>query len=425
MNLRIAIAASVGLACLGASPASASWSKPAVLQAACHQKSVFNCVSEPAPRVAVNTRGRAVVAWVNAKQHVLAAAVDRAPKVGKATDLGVGLRPAVAIAANGRSVVVFSRGGRLWFARRKPHYSFTKPAVLTPKGSRLGDDDAKLIGQPDDSTVVLYENAYRTTAGKYVTRLRSVVLPAAGKAGAVRDFGRGFLDHDSFRAGQDGSGAACCLSPANRLLVYRHASGWSVLAAPLTRTERIETVATGNRATVLGVVDVHRSGDAGALGVPQLFEADAAGAFGPPVVAPISSPTKSFGPVVAVDGSNRTVLVYQEKAAASAFSRTAPIYAVVNGGVPQTIDTERGYQPAVAPLGSSAIVTWQAPGNKWRVSISSGPRFNRVSAPSGPGPSNVGEDFNYNHDMAVAGGSVVLAWTAKDASIRFSFGSFR
>jgi hypothetical protein len=418
MKLRIATVTAAALA-VAASPALASWSKPAVLQGACHNpKGAFYCVSEPAPRAAVNAKGRTIVAWVDRRQRVWAALADSHGRAGRATNLGIGLRPSVAMADDGNAVVVFSRRGQLRFARRAPGHGFNSPRDLTPKGSKNGDEDPQLVAEPDGAVVVLYENSYRDSKGKYFVRLRSVTLPRSGAATNPIDFGRGGLGHDSFRARTDGTAAACCLQ--NRVLVYR--DGWSTLTAPLSQTEQIETVATRGRVAALGAIDVARSGDAGTLGNPELLAATDS-AFGPKTVAPVASRTKAFGPIAGIDGSGRLLLVYQEKTAPSSFSRSAPVYVQVNGGGPQTLDTERGFQPAVGPLGDSAIVTWQVAG-KWRAAISDGPRFNRVSSPSGPGPSLVGQDFYYNHDMATAGRYAVLVWTAKDASIRLSVGRF-
>lgn len=429
-----------GLALAVPQTASAHWTKPSILDRGCG-KPAYNCTNEPAPRAAVNARGQTAVAWVDRQMRVRVAAARATGRFGTPVTLGKGLRPAVAVTASGTQIVVWSDGRRLRFARRTPGHRFSHPAQLATPGSKIGDDDAKLAVQPDGSTLVVYQNAWRDSRGTYSTRLRNVVISAAGHAGAVQTLGSGRLNHDSFRASSSGQAAVCCLaSPAvanapaslgnaprfTTVASYAPGTGWSTITPPLGPSEAVETVGPGTGAVALGTIDVHRRGDAGAFGLPGLLRLRADGTFAPALAAPVVSANRAFGPVVAIDRAGRDVLVYQEKTRAAPFSRSAPVYAVTAtpggaAGARQLLDGNDAYLPLVRSYRDGAIAAWETPRNRWRVSIERGGAFTRAPAPSG-GPSRVGEDFNYSRDMSTGGRYVVLCWTAIDGSIRASTG---
>ncbi len=148
--------------------------------------------------------------------------------------------------------------------------------------------------------------------------------------------------------------------------------------------------------------------------------------FAAPLVAPVVSATRAFGPVVAIGGAGENVLVYQEKSAPAAFSRSAPVYAVTGPragafGARQVLDQGLARQPAVRTYGTGAVAAWEAPGHRWGIAIERGGLFRPAPAPAG-GPSNVGEDFNYSRDIATAARYVALTWTAIDGTVRVSIG---
>ena len=110
----------LALLALTAAPArAATWSVPSAFdRATCDPPEA--CVTEPAPRVAVNARGQAVAAWVDTKNRVRVAVATRPGRFGAATTLAKsGLRPSPAIAANGTVTVVWEQGEALRFARGK------------------------------------------------------------------------------------------------------------------------------------------------------------------------------------------------------------------------------------------------------------------------------------------------------------------
>jgi hypothetical protein len=91
-------------------------------------------------------------------------------------------------------------------------------------------------------------------------------------------------------------------------------------------------------------------------------------------------------------------------------------------GARQVLDRGLAHEPAVSAVRDGAVAAWQAPGNRWRVSIEHNGRFQRAETPAGRGRSTVGEDFNYSHDMAANGRYVARTWTALDGSVRASVG---
>ena len=427
------VAAGAALLAVGAAPAgAATWSAPkAYDKPAASCTSPLGCVTEPAPRVAVDARGAAVAAWVDPHERVRVAVASRPGRFGAAATLGGGLRPTAAVAPDGTATVVWlGAHGTLRFARRRPGaHRFGPSARLAAPGGRRGDDSAKAAAEPDGSTVVVYESG---------DGVRTVTISAAGRPGAPTTLGDGGFDHDSVRAAPDGTLVACCIAPppvsdpnqpphtAAKVAVYRAATGWRLVSAAPIGRDAIETVFGTATGLVLGTVKVAQGGDAGVLGVPGLARAEAGDVLTAPLPAPMDRPDRGLAPDVAIDGSGRSVLLFEEKARAQAFSRAAPVYASVAAArataLPhrRRLDARLGYEPAVRPLGTGAIGVWQDPGHRWGVAVEQGGTFRPAAAPAGPGPSTLGEDFSYAYDLEASGAHAVLAWVASDGSIRVS-----
>ena len=195
------------------------------------------CVTEPAPRVAVNARGQAVAAWVDTKKRVRVAVATRPGRFGAATTLAEsGLRPSPAIAADGTVTVVWEQGEALRFARGKAG-RFGRSKLLAPRTSKREDGSAHAAAQADGSVVVVYESD---------DDLRTVTLSPAGRPSAPVTLGKGGFGHDSVRVAADGTLAACCVEPvapdtAPKVAVHRGA--WGLIPAPdIGEDRRIETV---------------------------------------------------------------------------------------------------------------------------------------------------------------------------------------
>ncbi|MEA2220004.1 MAG: hypothetical protein QOJ35_2630 [Solirubrobacteraceae bacterium] len=432
----LAVLVLLAASAMPSSAAARAWSAPGVLLAACGARG-YNCVAESAPRAAVNARGTTLVAWVSGgpKAHVQVAAAGPGGRFERPITMGVGLRPSVAVARGGVEVVVWEGTSGLMFARRAPSHRFSRARPLLGTGATRYDGSPKLAAQPDGGTLVVYGSR---------TGLHSVLISPAGRPGSPRELGLGSLKHDSFRAAPNGQVAVCCMtppaaavpplpalpppSPPTPVALYAPGAGWSILTPPLAAGTEVETVGPGAGAVALGTIDVQGGGEVGTQGVPGLLRIGPGGTFAPNRTGPVRSARRALGPVVAIDGSDRDVLVYQEKDRPAAFSRDAPVYAVVSNplspfGARQVLDRGLAHEPAVSAYRDGAVAAWQAPGNRWRVSVERDGRFERAQVPAGPGPSMVGEDFNYSHDMAADGRYVVLAWTALDGSVRASVGT--
>jgi hypothetical protein len=378
------------------------------------------CVSETAPRVAVNARGAAVATWVDGTHgnadRVRVALTGGVGRFGRAATLARGLRPFPAIAADGAVTVVWTGDRRLQFARR--------PAGATRFGRARtlarDADSAYAAAQADGSVVVVFESH----AG-----LATRTISPRGVPGAERVLGRGGFGHDTVRVAPDGTLAACCVTPRNddpnvpadtaeKVAVFRAAAGWQLLSADgLGDRDAIESVFADATDQIAGFVRVHTGGDAGVLGEPGFVRSAGASSLVAPSLVPGVKPTRGLAPSATIDGAGRSVLVYQEKARAEAFSREAPVYASLGAGR-QRLDAGDGYQPAVRPLADGAIATWRHAPDRWRVAIEHDGRFRAAPVPSGRGPSYPGEDFSYNHDLATSGHHAVLAWTGRDGGVR-------
>jgi hypothetical protein len=405
----------LALLALGAAPAhAASWSTPQAFdRATCNPPEA--CVTEPAPRVAVNARGQAVAAWIDTKDRVRVAVASRPGRFGAPRTLAKsGLRPSPTIAPNGMVTVIWEQGEALRFARGRAG-RFSGAKRLAPRTTRE-DSSAHAAAQADGAVVVIYESD---------DELRTVELSRAGRPGAPAALGEGGFGRDDVRVAEDGTVAACCVVPAApdpspRVAVYR--DEWRLVATPAVQeTERVESVFADAGGLTVGLLDVRTEGDAGASGIPGSSVAGADDVFGTPRWASVSKPTRGLEPAVTLDGSGRGVLVYQEKTGPRAFSRVAPVYASVAGRRARRLTSKQAYVPTVRPLGSGAIAVWQEPGEEWGVAIERGGRFASAPSPSGPGPDpGLGEDFHYAFDIATSGAYAVLTWIAADGSVRVS-----
>lgn len=379
---------------LMAAPASAAgWSPPAAFDPA-HCKAAEACVIEPAPRVAVNARGAAAATWIDSRDRVRAAAGSPL----KATTLGKGgLRPTVTVGPDGTATVVWEDGDTLRFARGRARFGAAKQLAR--------GEFAAAAAQPDGSVVVAYESG---------DAVEAITISPRGKPGTPVAVGPGGVAHA--RAAGDGTLAVCCLQNPFRAAVYR--SAWRTVAVALPGEYTVESEFADASGFVVGTTQVEQEGDAGIQGLPGLSRAGADDLLGAPLHPAVKHSNRALEPDVTIDGSGRSVLVFQEKSAPRAFERTAPVYASVAGASRQTLDSGEAYQPTVRPLGTGAIAVWQATKARWGIAIERDGRFQSAAAPSGPGPAF--RDAHGAYDLATSGNHAVLAWIAADGSVRIS-----
>lgn len=410
-----------------ATASTAAWSAPTLLQPRCHPMKPNDCPIESAPQLAVNAHGVVAMTWVDTRGRVRVVVGDgRRARFGRPVTLGAGLRPAIAVDSAGAVVIAWSRSGHLRVARRAAGTRrFSAPSTLVAGAQR---DFVQLAAQPNARTVVVYQHLDRAGSGQSRTTLQTVTLSRSGRSGAVAELGPGAIERDGFRAGPDGSVAVCCVTApgaatSEAVATFAPGRGWSTLVPPLGPNGVVLTAAPRAGQVAVGAVDVVRRAEAASFGTPSLLRADAQGAFGPPLVAPVLQARRAFAPRVALDGSGRSVLLYQEKLAPDPFGRTAPIYAVTSASPDrQTVTPAAAMNPIVLAYRGGAIAAWQASGYRWGVAVERRGRFAAAPAPRGGGPSQMGEDFLYSRTMATGGRYAALAWTAHDGSIRVSVG---
>jgi hypothetical protein len=309
-------------------------------------------------------------------------------------------------------------------------------ARLVAPSTHLGDDDVRLLARPAGGAVAVYESSFRSARGTYRTRLSAVDLGSSGRPATPQPIGRGEL-FVGVVASPAGDLVVCCREiargfvidgpPADPVGLFVRRAGstaWTLLEQQLPSSVDVESIAAGPDAIALGTVDVENSGDAGTLGQPGVVRGPLGGPFAPLRPAFVKRANKSFGPVVGIDGAGRTLLAYQEKSEASAFSRSAPLYAATAtpgspfGATRTTLDRTRVDEPLVQRLGGGAIVAWDR-GTTWGVALERAGRFRRVGSPAG-GPGELGRDAVTNRALATAGDYAALAWEDPAGEIRAS-----
>ncbi len=425
MSVRVALVLVMGAALGVPAPASASgWSPTRTLDdvtaAGCPTKGPISigCFPDTQLSAAINGRGRTVVAWGDSRGHL------RVSNLGHqaSADLGRAYGWDVGISLSGTVTAVWQVSGRLRLARRLPGGRFGRPVALAPKGSKEGDGEPHVIPQPDGRTVVVYTSPFRSPTGSYVERLRSVDVDAHGRPAHYVELGRRGLR--LFSSASTGDIGLCCRmdgspdetiaggpAPGQSLLVRPSgATGFTAVPLRLAERESLEALAVRAGGTfALGTVDVRNGGDAGTLGTPMVRLGALPDRVDAPTRAPVQVAGRAFGPVVDVDDRGRVVLLWQEKTRSEAFSRAAPLHALVGDGPTQTLDGTN----VLGPLLADGLLVWNH-GGRWRAARQVGARFAPLRPPGGSPGSYLPSE------LAAAGGWRVLAWSQPDGRVRAS-----
>ncbi len=444
VRLLIALAATIAAAG-GAvtSPALAAWTSPATLgpTATSGQESF-----EAAPRAAVG--GRTVVAtWVRQERRrsvVVVAVGTTRGRFGSGQAVGAGLRPSVAVGANGAALIVYEGRGGLRVAVRRPGAKrFGRTRVLVPEPTNGAEDSFALVRiDAAGRGLVTYQHAFRGRKGyRTYVRARRVSASTGRALGATEDLGRADLPRGTTLEAGPGGGSALLISTVRSSGTDQIGPGAEIRAPQVltwpARTGRATRTTVpapdgfaegvlggdGTGRLALAGVDATLRGDAGASGTPL-----AAALAGDPLALPapfarpaVSSPNRTFGAVAAPTAGGTLALVYQQKDRPKGFSREAPVYGVTidasgRARPPVRLSSRGASEPQVVAHRGAAIAVWDDDG-RFAAARRTGRGWSRIAAPRGTVVRF--HDYVTNRRLVAGADAVVLVWeTAR--SVRLS-----
>lgn len=421
----------VVLAALASAPATAQaagWTHPQGYDAGTQQ------CDEPVPRVAVAADGTSIASFARGRD-IYAATGDALGRFTAPRRLG----PWTAIT----SVVAAGRGGAAlaaWEARDGIHVAVRTRAgrALTKRrltaSSAEAINDLAAVADPRGGWLLLESEFSEKTRS---TRVRAFTLRADGRlALAPQVLGEGSFGSDAnpIRAlAVDERGGATAVfttttGPATAQSVHAghfgpvHSFGDDTLSGPrVTATDSI------SGALVTATKNEH-CGDAGCFGAPVAARVTPQGAALPFQTPVLEHPGRAFGPSIAPLGAGAAALVFSLKRGPAAFSRLAPVQAVVlrDGAKPgalQTLTSKNASEPIAAALsGGRVLVLWS--GTRGFGSAIAGPdgRFRKTAQPPGPPP----EPFHTNptnRAISTAGPYALVGWS-RGGRVRLSLRRF-
>jgi hypothetical protein len=399
-----------------------SWSPPAQLHAGasgdCSTRGNVPdaCFIPAGTRIAVNAGGEAIAIWADDHFVVRAAYTRRNGNFGPAHRLGKGLRAAVVLRDDGSAVAAWSTNGPIHVARSSGSGRFGPSQPLAPTAGT--DDDVNLLARPDGTVVAVYDSVTSGTGAKVShQRVRTVDLPRTGLPGARITLGKGSMQ---LAAGSPAGGIAVYGSKMGLKTRAPDSETWTAISRPDGLS--IESLAAADDGPLLGVVDpLSGRGSGGYHGRPGATQAAYGDPLGAPQFAPVVKPTRAFGPVVAADGENRTVLLYRENPQPEYSSNHGgPLFAVsAPAGEPFgpriRLDPGQVYEPFAAPLPHGALIAWSS-NRRWRVATLRDGVLHRVSAPAG-GPGGFFAAENIDQSLATAGGYAALVWRTAQGAV--------
>ena len=410
-----------------AGPAAAGpWSEPDELLARLPHACFVNgsvpssCVQEMAPRVAVNAHGEALVVWTTQTHgfEVHAAFARHDGRFAAPVRLGFGLRPQPLLRDDGSAVVVWTGAKTLQFARSAGGGRFARPRKLTPQvhyaRAEDGDDDPRLLAEPDGAAAVLYQNMQRVRPGAIAMRIRAVDLPRSGPPAPPVEVTRGNLTDATVAPG--GGIAVCCARGRGLATRAPGATAWSIGPAPGSGSIVAIAAADARIAAAYEDPDGHAAG---------VFDVAWDGSPGDRFATMLGGASYPIGSQTIIDGQDRTDLVYVERQG-PAF--VGPLYAVSAAHGEQfgpriRLDRRFVWEPLVAPLPVGVLVAWAA-NDHWGLATLRHGVLHRVRLPSGPGPGRFTEDANPNRSLATAGPYAALAWETARGAIRASIARY-
>lgn len=441
MALAVAVLAAAVIGVLStAGPAGAAWTAPAVLgpTAVDGARPV-----EAAPRAAIGADGTVVAAWLRQTKadpgYTIAVAIgDDSGRFGPTRVAGKGLRPAVALGADGAGLVVWEGTAGLRVARLPRGASRPSPSqvLVAAPGGRTEDAFALAGVDAGGHGLVVFERGVRGPGG-FRTFLRAlrVDLATGRRVGPLEDLGE--LDLPRGATLERGPGGGLAVFTTTRapdvgetaqppqLLTWAPGAGAAartiLTGAPAAFAEGVLGAGDDGRLAVAGV-DATLRGDVGSAGRPlaATFGGDPLALVRPFAGPSVANPKRTFATVSVPIGGGRAAMVFQRKERPAGFSRRAPVVAATLGadgrtGMISVLSARQASEPQLVAVGDGALAVWDDDGVFGAASRSGG-RWHRVRAPRGTVVPF--HDFATNRQLVARGTTAVLVWeSARDVRL--------
>jgi hypothetical protein len=242
MRLGAGAALVLALAITGASTSSAAvikWSKPVEMPG----RSTDATDNDQPPPVAVNSRGDAVVAWID-EGFTIAVAVGNRRGFRKPVYPPIGWETTVAIAPQGHAIAGFNDASEKFHEDLPPSYAVIPVRGKVGRTHHLEQEAAsvpKLEALPNGSFLALYTARDRRKRRS----LRAQLIGPSGKPGRRVVLGRPEDEEFGWDAAADGRVIVCCEKPSGRrtaVWTFAPKSGWSNVPVTLGAGETLWSV---------------------------------------------------------------------------------------------------------------------------------------------------------------------------------------
>ncbi len=391
-------------------------------------------LDEPAPRAAIDARGRSLLVWERADGRLMASIGDRRGRFGapvriarRPLDYAVAPGAIAYEAANGIHVAV--RDGRRFRDRR----------VATSTGKEI--NGVAIAADPLGGWVVAERQFPRKGSGvPYHVRVLS--LDERGRPlGKPQDLGLGEFGIDArptqaLAVRSDGLAVLAFRREAPRgtfepqpvvVATRRHGAAFGEPTALAAGTTDPRVTVSGSDALVTATA-IALCGDTSCAGQPRASRVAADGALGPLVGPTLARPSRAFAPWAAPTGAATGAIVFQLKERVEPFSREAPVRAVAlradgSVGPVQMLTGKRASEPVGLPIsGGRVLAVWATRSALGAALAGQDGRFKRITAPTGrpPAPNHTNST---NRDARSAGRYAIVTW-ARGGIVRVSVRRF-
>lgn len=381
---------------------------------------------EPVPRVAVDARGQALLAYETGDRKL----VVRARRSGRFTRPSTLARNAHDYAV-APGAVAYETSGGIHVAVRTAN-GFKQRKVAASTGNEI--NGIAIAADPLGGWVIAERQFPRRGSGPRKTySVRTLSLDAAGAPlGAPQELGPGQFGIDG-RPTQ----ALAVLPDGRAILTFQRESPDYADPTPVVYALRPHGGAFSTPATVGdGLTDarVTVAGDRAALtatatalcgdtqcaGQPRAFALNPDGTLAPPQGPTVARPTRAFAP-----WATPSAIVFQLKTSPKPFSREAPVRAAaLTPGAPlQTLTKQPATEPVALALGQDRTLALWATRSRLGAALA-GPSgtFRAIKAPAGPAP-EVFHTNSTNRDARSAGDYAIVAWS-RGRTVRVSVRRF-